>query len=134
MQMESWCRIHGRRIAIQVAMSIRANGVLCGCKTESIMDSVGYGNDCGTLYVACWLADRAIVPEDTLSLVPLLPLLHRVLCLTAFRSGSLLLKFEKGAEIEVPIHDRYEAWEMFGTGETADIGMRCGLGAGAPWD
>jgi hypothetical protein len=77
---------------------------------------------------------EVIDPSDTLSGMSLLPLLHEhVAYLIAFRSGRLLLQFQKGTEIEVPIDEGHEAWETFGDGETASIGMLCIPGGGVPW-
>ena len=75
-----------------------------------------------------------IVPDQILSTVPMLPLLHQTLvALTAFRDGRLLLQFEEGTEIEVQKDAQYEAWETYGDGETADVGMLCSGHEGSPW-
>jgi len=73
-------------------------------------------------------------PESIVSMSRMLPLLHQsVASLTAFRSGLLLVQFEDGAEIKVPKHEQYEAWQTYGTGEMVDVGMLCSGHKGSPW-
>ena len=75
-----------------------------------------------------------VIPENVLSTVPVLPLLHQsVASLTAFRSGTLLLKFEDSTELEVQQDDHYESWHTWGEGELADIGMEATGHEGSPW-
>ena len=75
-----------------------------------------------------------VIPEQVLSTIPVLPLLHQpVASLTAFRSGTLLLTFADDTELEVLKDDQYESWHTFGEGELADIGMECTGHEGSPW-
>ena len=75
-----------------------------------------------------------VIPEQVLSTVPVLPLLHQpVASLTAFRTGALLLTFADGTEIEVPIDEQYESWHTWGDGELAGIGMEGTSHEGSPW-
>jgi hypothetical protein len=88
-----------------------------------------------TPFTLCTGSETAlIVPEQVLSVHPILPLLHQpIASLTAFRIGRLLLTFEEGAEIEVQKDDQYESWATFGEGEIAGIEMLCSPHEGSPW-
>lgn len=75
-----------------------------------------------------------INPEVVLFNVPVLPLLHQpAASLTAFRTGTLLITFANGAELEVPKHEQYKTWKTFGEGEVAGASMECLPYPGPPW-
>ena len=75
-----------------------------------------------------------IIPEQVMTVSPILPLLHQeIASLTAFRNSTLLLTFNDGSEIAVLKDDQYESWNTWGEGEVAGIGMLCSPHEGSPW-
>jgi len=74
-------------------------------------------------------------PERSMSLCPLLSLMHRsVETFAASSIGECMLRFEDGSELRGVPHESYEAWESHGTGELEGASLLCGVGASSPWD
>jgi hypothetical protein len=77
---------------------------------------------------------HAVNPAAVESLAPVLSLrLRPTHSLVASRDGSLVLRFEEGAELRVPKHGLYESWHTFGHGDLADASMLCSPHEGPPW-
>jgi uncharacterized protein DUF6188 len=73
-------------------------------------------------------------PERSVSLCPLLSLMHRsVETFAASSIGECVLRFEDGSELRGVPHESYEAWESHGTGELEGASLLCGIGTGSPW-
>jgi hypothetical protein len=76
----------------------------------------------------------AIDPELPERLAPLLTLTGRGLATVRVRrSGELMMQFGDGSAIVVPPHERYEAWEIRGSGVLEKLSYLCNIGGGSPW-
>jgi len=73
-------------------------------------------------------------PDDVDSLKEAISILHRPLAfLGAFRDGRLLVVFSDGTEIHVAKNPHFDAWEVKGEGELADLALLCSPHSGPPW-
>ncbi len=77
---------------------------------------------------------RVVDPEAPEQVAPLLTLVGRsVDAAMISRSGALAIRFGDGSTIDIEPHDQFEAWEIQGTGELAEVNYLCGVGGGSPW-